>query len=130
MDGVRLDVTPFLERFRSGFSSRPIPLRKVGREAEYPVVDETGAAFDVSALWGDLVGPGLTRERASDGMIVGLNGLQYSYASEVGTGRLKSSRAPVMICSSFRRTTTPLCPGWSKWPPSTALESSASEYSR
>ncbi len=94
MDGVRLDVRPFLERFRSGFSSRPIPLRKVGREAEYPVVDENGHAFDISRLWGDLVGPGLTRERASDGMIVGLNGLQYSYASEVGTGTIEVITGP------------------------------------
>lgn len=94
MDGVRLDVTPFLERFRSGFSSRPIPLRKIGREAEYPVVDERGEAFDISALWGDLVGPGLVRERAADGMIVGLNGMHFSYASEVGKGTIEVITGP------------------------------------
>ena len=94
MDGTRLDVTPFLERFRSGFASRPIPIRKIGREAEYPVVDGNGEAFDVAALWPDLVGPGLRRERASNGMIVGLNGLQYSYASEVGKGTIEVITGP------------------------------------
>jgi len=92
--GTRLDVTAYLERFRSGFSSVPIPVRKIGREAEFPVVDEHGEAFDISLLWGDLVGPGLRRERASDGMIVGLNGLQFSYASEVGKGTIEVITGP------------------------------------
>ncbi len=94
MEGVRLDVTPFLERFRSGFSSRPIPLRKIGREAEYPVVDARGEAFDVSQLWPDLVAPGMNRERAPDGMIVGLKGMQFSYASEVGKGTIEVITGP------------------------------------
>ena len=93
-EGVRLDVTPFLERFRSGFSALPIPTRKIGREAEFPVVDADGKAFEISRLWGDLVGPGLTRERALDGTIVGLNGLQYSYASEVGKGTIEVITGP------------------------------------
>lgn len=101
-EGVRLDVTPFLERFRSGFSSQTIPVRKIGREAEFPVVDAEGQAFDIRQLWGDLVGPGLTRERAPDGMIVGLNGVQYSYASEVGTGTIEVITGPrhdlVQLC--------------------------------
>ena len=92
--GVRLDVTPFLERFRSGFSSQTIPVRKIGREAEFPVVDADGQAFDIGRLWADLVGPGLTRERALDGMIVGLNGLQFSYASEVGKGTIEVITGP------------------------------------
>ena len=92
--GVRLDVTPFLERFRSGFSSQAIPVRKIGREAEYPVVGPDGEAFDIRKLWGDLAGPGLVRERAPDGMIVGLNGMRYSYASEVGTGTIEVITGP------------------------------------
>jgi gamma-glutamylcysteine synthetase len=91
---TRLDVTAFLERFRSGFSSVPIQVRKIGREAEFPVVDAEGKAFDISALWGDLVGPGLTRERTADGMIVGLNGVQFSYASEVGKGTIEVITGP------------------------------------
>lgn len=93
-DGSRLDVTPILERFRSGFSSQAIPNRKIGREAEYPVVGADGEAFDISQLWGDLVGPGLVRERAPDGMIVGLKGNRYSYASEVGTGTIEVITGP------------------------------------
>ena len=92
--GVRLDVTPFLERFRSGFSSQPIPVRKIGREAEYPVVGPEGEAFDIRKLWDDLAGPGLVREQAADGMVVGLNGMQYSYASEVGTGTIEVITGP------------------------------------
>jgi gamma-glutamylcysteine synthetase len=89
-----LDVTPLLERFRSGFSSRPIPIRKIGREAEYPVVNADGTAFDIAQLWADLAGPGLTRERMSGGMIVGLNGMKYSYASEVGRGTIEVITGP------------------------------------
>ena len=91
---ARLDVTPFLERFRAGFSSQPIPVRKIGREAEYPVVGPDGEAFDIGQLWSGLAGPGLIRERAPDGMIVGLKGMRYSYASEVGTGTIEVITGP------------------------------------
>jgi gamma-glutamylcysteine synthetase len=69
-------------------------VRKIGREAEFPIVDAEGRAFDISALWADLVGPGLVRERNAEGMIVGLNGVQYSYASEVGRGTIEVITGP------------------------------------
>jgi len=93
-DGVRLDVTAYLERFRSGFSSQAIPVRKIGREAEFPVVDADGNAFDISALWRGLMGSGLRPEYASDGTQVGLNGSRYSYASEVGKGTIEVITGP------------------------------------
>ena len=93
-DGVRLDVTAYLERFRSGFSSQPIPVRKIGREAEFPVVDEAGNAFDVSRLWPGLMGSGLRPEYGADGTQVGLNGMRYSYASEAGKGTIEVITGP------------------------------------
>jgi gamma-glutamylcysteine synthetase len=83
-----------VKRFASGFSSSPIGLRKVGREAEYPVVGPDGEAFDITQLWEDLKGPGLEVQRASDGMIVGLEGMRYSYASEVGRGTIEVITGP------------------------------------
>jgi len=93
-EGVRLDVTAYLERFRSGFSSQAIPVRKIGREAEYPVVDADGNAFDISVLWRDLMGAGLRPEYAENGMQIGLNGMRYSYASEVGKGTIEVITGP------------------------------------
>ena len=93
-EGVRLDVTAYLERFRSGFSSQAIPVRKIGREAEFPVVDADGNAFDISLLWRDLMGPGLRPEYGPSGVQVGLNGPRYSYASEVGKGTIEVITGP------------------------------------
>ena len=86
-------------QFAEGFSSAPIGLRKVGREAEYPLVDASGVAFDVAELWEDLAqadadGPALEVQRAPDGMIVGLDGLRFSYASEVGRGTIELITGP------------------------------------
>ena len=93
-EGVRLDVTAYLERFRSGFSSQAIPVRKVGREAEFPVVDADGNAFDVSLLWRGLMRPGLRPEYGNNGHQIGLNGPRYSYASEVGKGTIEVITGP------------------------------------
>ena len=93
-EGVRLDVTAYLERFRSGFSSQAIPVRKIGREAEYPVVDADGHAFDVSVLWRGLMGPGLRPAYGADGQQIGLDGMRYSYASEVGKGTIEVITGP------------------------------------
>ena len=87
-------VETFAHRFAGGFEEGPLPIRKIGREAEYPVVDSTGSAFDIAALWADLDQPGLTRVFAPDGMQVGLEGLAFSYASEVGRGTIEVITGP------------------------------------
>ena len=97
--GTAPDTRDISARFTRGFSSTPIGLRKVGREAEYPVVHPDGKAFDIAELWEDLVGPdafgpGLEIQRAADGMIVGLQGMRFSYASEVGRGTIELITGP------------------------------------
>jgi len=94
-----LDLRSIVARFGAAFSDLPMGLRKVGREAEYPVVGPDGAAFDISRLFDDLVrrddfGPALTRQRAPDGMVVGLSGIGFSYATEVGTGTIEVITGP------------------------------------
>lgn len=101
-NGSPPDVKKLEGRFRSGFFHGPIGVRKVGREAEYPVVDADGNAFDIAELWGDLAGPGLEAKFAPDGMQVALDGMRYSYASEVGTGTIEVITGPrhdlVQLC--------------------------------
>ena len=82
------------QTFAVGFSTGPVAVRKIGREAEYPLVDATGAAFDLSNLWDDLYRPGLKIVRAADGMQVGLEGVAFTYASEVGRGTVELITGP------------------------------------
>ena len=94
-----LDFRPLTTRFGQGFSAAPIGIRKVGREAEYPVVGPDGEAFDVAQLWEALVardghGPTLEVERAPDGMIVALTSNRFSFSSEVGRGTIEVITGP------------------------------------
>ena len=98
-DRSPLDLEPIIRRFRAGFTERPSPLRKVGREAEYPVVDENGAGIDIARLWPRLArrddhGPALEEERAPDGRLVGLKCPRFAFASEVGLGTIEVITGP------------------------------------
>jgi gamma-glutamylcysteine synthetase len=99
MSARSLDLSPLVSRFAEGFGAGPIGLRKVGREAEYPLVSATGEAFDVAALWDELAeadahGPALDVQKAPGGMVVGLEGVRFSYASEVGRGTIELITGP------------------------------------
>ena len=73
--------------------------RTIGREAEFPVVDQSGRAVDIAQLWprlqaapGDLLKP--KRDAVNSDLIVGLDGGTYSYALEVGRGTIELNAGP------------------------------------
>lgn len=68
--------------------------RKIGREAEYPVVDDSGHAVNVQKLW-PLLNPNndLTVKKEGD-LIVGLEGTDYTYSLEVGWGTIEVITRP------------------------------------
>jgi gamma-glutamylcysteine synthetase len=93
-------IRALAERFTAGFPETLAGPRTVGREAEYPIVDENGAAIDARRLWdGLLKGGGLEAEYGAGrsgqrDFIVGLKGADYSYALEVGLGTVEINTRP------------------------------------
>jgi gamma-glutamylcysteine synthetase len=82
-------------------------MRKIGREAEYPVVDETGAGFDIAPLWKRLArrdehGPSMSQVLGADGRLVGLKCPRFEFAAEVGLGTIEVITGPrhdlVQLC--------------------------------
>lgn len=74
-------------------------LRKIGREAEYPVVTASGDAADVRALWPVLLDGGgfqpVREESLREGsMIVGLRGEDVDFSLEVGWGTVELISRP------------------------------------
>ena len=93
------------DRFAAHFPTQLQGPRTVGREAEFPVVDQSGRAADIDRLW-PLLMAGETGESASfaplkvkkdavnTDLIVGLDGAAYSYALEVGKGTIELNVGP------------------------------------
>ncbi len=91
------------ERFASGFDERLDGPRTVGREAEFPVVTETGELADVRELLPALAAPGdLVEERDRHGQLVSLTGPRFTYALEVGLGTLELITGPCADLWSLR----------------------------
>ena len=97
------------DRFAAHFPPRLDGPRTVGREAEFPVVDQTGRAADVDQLWPLLLGNEdgaeneksgslsplkVKRDAVNTDLIVGLDGAAYSYALEVGKGTIELNVGP------------------------------------
>lgn len=104
------------DRFAAHFPQRLDGPRTVGREAEFPVVDQAGRAADVDRLWPLLLGNEDTAEKdkrdslsphssslsplkvkrdaVNTDLIVGLDGAAYSYALEVGKGTIELNVGP------------------------------------
>lgn len=80
------------------FPARLAAPRTVGREAEFPVVDATGAAIDVQSLWPTLqrLVPALKPkyDAVNPAMIVALDGPDFGYALEVGRGTIEINTRP------------------------------------
>lgn len=94
-------VQAAIEQLAAAFTARfPLEIRRprtVGREAEYPVVDERGRAADVRRLWPRLMAEGDLQPKFDSGnprLIVGLDGDAYSYALEVGLGTVEINTRP------------------------------------
>ena len=103
-------------RFAAHFPPRLQGPRTVGREAEFPVVDQAGRAADIDQLWplllknedaaesskrGSLSPLSSTlsplkvkRDAVNTDLIVGLDGASYSFALEVGKGTIELNVGP------------------------------------
>ncbi len=93
------------DRFAAHFPTQLQGPRTVGREAEFPVVDQSGRAADIDRLWPLLLaeetGEGsslsplkIKRDAVNTDLIVGLDGAAYSYALEVGKGTIELNVGP------------------------------------
>ena len=93
------------DRFAAHFPTQLQGPRTVGREAEFPVVDQSGRAADIDRLWPLLLaeetGEGssctplkVKRDAVNTDLIVGLDGAAYSYALEVGKGTIELNVGP------------------------------------
>ena len=95
--------------FAAHFPARLQGPRTVGREAEFPVVDEAGRAADIDRLWplllksedtaksnerGSLCPLKVKRDAVNTDLIVGLDGDSYSYALEVGKSTIELNVGP------------------------------------
>ena len=103
-------------RFAAHFPPRLQGPRTVGREAEFPVVDQAGRAADIDQLWplllknedaaesskrgslsplsSSLSPLKVKRDAVNTDLIVGLDGASYSYALEVGKGTIELNVGP------------------------------------
>ena len=103
-------------RFAEHFPARLQGPRTVGREAEFPVVDQAGRAADIDQLWplllrsedaaesskrgslsphsSSLTPLKVKRDAVNTDLIVGLDGSSYSYALEVGRGTIELNVGP------------------------------------
>lgn len=94
---VQAAVEQLAARFGDAFPAHVTTPRLVGREAEYPVVDAQGRAADVRRLWDTLLEPGDLTPKFDSGrtrLIVALQGVDYSYALEVGLGTVEINTRP------------------------------------
>src|SRR5512138_2536439 len=81
------------EQYAARFREQLGPLRRVGRELEFPLVNLDGTAGDVRRLW-----PELLRRRQfepkyddpeTESLIVALNGNDLIFEAEVGLGTVE-----------------------------------------
>ncbi len=113
------------DRFAAHFPTQLQGPRTVGREAEFPVVDQAGRAADVDRLWTLLLETGpaakngnrsslsphssslsplkVKRDAVNPDLIVGLDGAAYSYALEVGKGTIELNVGPYTTLFELER---------------------------
>ena len=112
-------------RFAAHFPAQLQGPRTVGREAEFPVVDQSGRAADVDRLWpllletepavedgercslsphsSSLSPLKVKRDAVTTDLIVGLDGAAYSYALEVGKGTIELNVGPYATLFELER---------------------------
>jgi gamma-glutamylcysteine synthetase len=92
----RMPIAEIAGRFAAGFPESRDSVRTLGREAEFPVVNDAGEAADVRALWAPLAaspGPAL-RPKYDGEMVVSLECEDYTYSLEVGWGTVEIITGP------------------------------------
>ncbi len=91
-------IAAIAEQFESRFRERPRSLRKIGREAEFPLVTDDGRAGDVSQLWEPLIAEGgltpVYDDPKSNPLIVAVEHADVNIAIEVGRGTIELSLGP------------------------------------
>jgi gamma-glutamylcysteine synthetase len=91
-------IAAIAAQFESKFRAEPRPLRKVGREAEFPVVSHDGRAAEVSCLWEPLLAEkGFTplyNNPETHDLIVAVERGELNIAIEVGRGTIELSLGP------------------------------------
>jgi len=98
MSSSNAAIADIAARYESHFRERLRPIRKVGREAEFPVVWPDGRAGDVSLLWETLIAEGgftpLYDDPATQTLLVGVERANIVYSVEVGRGTVELSIGP------------------------------------
>ena len=91
------DLQSLTDEFVGSFPAQLRGPRTIGREAEHPLVDASGAFVDVSELLPELAAPGdLTPkyDAVNREQLVELSGKDFSYALEVGKGTIEINTRP------------------------------------
>ncbi len=91
------DLQSLTDEFTAAFPEQLRGQRTIGREAEHPLVDASGAFVDVSELLPELAAPGdLTPkyDAVNRDQLVELSGPDFSYALEVGKGTIEINTRP------------------------------------
>jgi gamma-glutamylcysteine synthetase len=94
---IRSSIEEVAARFERAFPPQLETPRTVGREGEYPLVAEDGAAVDLTTIWPLLLADGDLSPKfdaVNQEMIVGLEGIDYGYALEVGRSTLEIYTRP------------------------------------
>ena len=95
---INKSIAALAAQFESRFRERLHPLRRVGREAEFPVVTRDGRAGDVSQLWEPLLAEGgwtpVYDDPKSRTLIVAVERAKLNVAIEVGRGTIELSLGP------------------------------------
>src|SRR5437870_2499355 len=86
-------IVQLAEQYASRFREKLGPIRRVGREMEFPLVERDGTAGDIRRLWPHLMCAGQFRPKYDDpetrSLIVALNGDECVYEAEVGLGTVE-----------------------------------------
>ena len=85
------------DEFTAAFPAQLRGPRTIGREAEHPLVDASGAFVDVSELLPQLAAPGDLKPKydaVNPDQLVELSGRDFSYALEVGRGTIEINTRP------------------------------------
>lgn len=88
-------IVDIADQYRAKFRKTLGPVRRIGREAEFPVVWPDGRGADVSLLWAPLLRQGgLEPVHEDDGLLIGARGRDVAYQAEVGKATIELSLGP------------------------------------
>ena len=86
-------LEPLAAEYAARFRTKLGPLRRVGRELEFPIVNADGSAGDVRRLWPELLRQGHFKVKYDDpeteALIVALNAPDVIFEAEVGLGTIE-----------------------------------------